>query len=316
MDAPGPATVTSTAVPSRFGATVALAALALCAQPRMAGAAANVQQPAAPPVPPPTAARGADCFDRGAAPGAGPLPAGTGPADFGAVPESCPDLDVSMRLRSTLLIASDAPDFFGLATAGATFRLRYPFSDRTWVSLAFDAVTYRFAANATVQSSGVSAGPPTVGVYRRLLARGQEASLAVYGRALLPLDTARQTGVAVGLEAGATGRVRLSPRTGGQGGLLLAAPAEVLSGQIHAQLVPGGLAELWLAPRPWVALFGGATARFRAAPDPTFTSLAARAAVRLLSQGGLSFAAAADIPFLGRDRTDLAASLFVGWQPR
>ena len=70
------------------------------------------------------------------------------------MPESCPGLDLSLRLRATLLVASDAPDFFGLATAGVMVRLRYPFSDATWISIAFDTFTYRFAANATVQSSG------------------------------------------------------------------------------------------------------------------------------------------------------------------
>ena len=64
-----------------------------------------------------------------------------------------------------------------------------------------------------------------------------------------------------------------------------------------------------------MALVGGATVRFRAVPDPTFTSLAARLAVRLLRQGGVSFAAAADLPLVGNDRTDLVASLWLGWQP-
>jgi hypothetical protein len=280
-------------------------------------AAAVPPPPAAAPSPPPPAAPtpAGDCFDHGTAEGAGPLPTGVGPADFGAVPESCPGFDLAVRARATLLVASDAPDYFGLATASAMFRLRYPLGAATWLSVAFDAITYRFAANATVQSGGLGIGPPTVGVYRRVSGHDQAGALAVYARALLPFDTARGNSHVAGLEAGASGRLRLSPRAGLQGGLSLAAPADFISGQVHAQLDPGALAELWLAPRRWIALTGGAAARLRAAPDPRFLALEARAGVRMVRASGLSFAAIVELPFAGSDRTDFVASLFVGWSP-
>src|SRR4029079_14548731 len=114
---------------------------------------------------------------------------------------ACPASELALRLRGVLLVASAAPDFYGNADGGATLRARHAVGARTWISLALDAVTFRYVANAVVASSGLSFGPPTVGVYRALGAR-PELALALYGRALLPLDTARKEGVEAGLEAG------------------------------------------------------------------------------------------------------------------
>ena len=74
-------------------------------------------------------------------------------------------------------------------------------------------------------------------------------------RALLPIDTARQSGIETGLELGASGRARLSRRWLADGGLSLAAPLVVTGGQAHAQLQPAALAEVWFAPRTAFALF-------------------------------------------------------------
>ena len=51
------------------------------------------------------------------------------------------------------------------------------------------------------------------------------------------------------------------------GGLALAAPADIVGGQTHGRLQPVALAEAWVRLRPWVALCGrGATLRLLAAP--------------------------------------------------
>jgi hypothetical protein len=247
---------------------------------------------------------------------AGPLPAGVGPADFGAVPEACPASEIALRARGTLLVASAAPDFFGSVAAGATLRARLLVGERTWISLALDAVTFRYVANAVVTSSGLAFGPPTVGVHRALGHR-DDLALAVYLRALLPLDTAREEGVETGGEAGIAARLTAGPgaHVGLEGGLALPVPVDVVGGQAHPALRPAALVEGWWAPRPSVALFAGVGARAQAAPDPSFTSLAPRAAARFALRRGVWLAALVEVPVVGADRTDLVAALYAGWTP-
>jgi hypothetical protein len=244
----------------------------------------------------------------------GPLPAGTGPADFGAIPEACPASDLALRLRGALLVASDAPDFYGNAAAAATLRYRRPLLPRTWLSLAVDAVTFRYVANAVVTSSGLAVGPPTVGLHRGI-AGGDDWDVTVYGRALLPFDSARHGGVETGLELGSAARLARRARMGLEGGLALVAPLDVVAGQAHGYLRPAGLVEAWFAPRPWVALFAGAEARMQAAPAPSFTSLAPRVAARFALRHTAWLAVLAEVPVLGDDRTDLVAALYAGWSP-
>jgi len=259
----------------------------------------------------PAVARAAACPQSWSASG-GPLPAGIGPADFGAIPEACPASELTLRLRGTLLVASSMPDFFGVIDAGAMLRARHAVGPRTWVSLALDAVTYRYVANAVVTSSVLSIGPPTLGLYRAVGDR-RDLALAVYGRALLPLDSARQSGYETGLEAGLSARYAPRPRAGLEGGLGLAAPLDMVGGQVHGALRPAALVEAWWAPRPCVGLFGGAEARFQAAPDASFTTVAPRAAARFALEHDLSVAVLVEVPVAGTDRTDLVAGLYLGW---
>jgi hypothetical protein len=244
----------------------------------------------------------------------GPLPAGVGPADFGAIPEACPSHELALRLRGTLLVSSAAPDFYGNVGASATLRYRRPLTARTWVSLAMDAVTFRYVANAVIVSSGPTVGPPTFGLYHTA-ARGDDWDVAVYGRGLLPLDTARHDGFELGLELGGAGRLARWARAGLQGGLALVAPVDVTGGQAHRYLRPAALVEGWYAPRPWVALAAGAEARAQAAPAPSFTSLAPRLAARFALRHRAWLAALVEVPVAGTDRTDLVAAFYAGWSP-
>jgi len=245
---------------------------------------------------------------------AGPLPAGIGPADFGAIPEACPAAEVTLRLRGTLLVASSGPDFYGNVGAGAMVRARFSLSARMWMSLALDAATFRYVANAVVTSSGVAAGPPTVGLYRGL-ALGSNLDLAVYGRALLPFDGARHDGFETGLEVGTTARIAYRARIGVDAGLALVAPLDVAGGQMHRYLRPAGLLEVWYAPRSWVALVAGAGARAEVAPDVSPTSVAPRIAARFAMRHRAWLAVLAEVPVVGTDRTDLVAGLYAGWSP-
>jgi hypothetical protein len=248
----------------------------------------------------------------------GPLAGGTDAADFGAIPEACPGTELTLRLRATVLVASSNPDFYGAATASSTLRLRHRLgrTGRTWLSLAADVPTYRYVANAVVVSDGFSLGPPTLGLHRAL-GNGELTAASVYARVLLPLDTARQSGVRIGFELGGTGRRVLGAgaRTGVQGGVALLSPVFVVAGQTHAALQPAALAEAWWATSPRFAMFAGLEGRGELTPDPAFLTLAPRVAFRRALPAGLQLAGLVEVPVVGQDRTDLVFALYLGWAP-
>jgi hypothetical protein len=247
----------------------------------------------------------------------GPLPGGTEPmqpADFGAIPEACPGSDLSMRLRSSLLDDSDAPGFFGDVLTDVMARARRRIGAHGWLSLAVDLFSARYVDDAGLASTGLSFGPPTIGYYQGLLATPR-AALALYARALRPLDTARQSGIATGLELGGSGRARLGRRWSFDGGLAVTAPAEVVAGQAHGRLEPVALAEAWFSPRPALALFAGGMLRVEVAPDLTLLTVVPRAGLRAALRRSLWLAFVAEAPVAGTDRTNLIASLFLGWSP-
>ncbi|HEX3698025.1 MAG TPA: hypothetical protein VH374_21820 [Polyangia bacterium] len=246
--------------------------------------------------------------------GTGPLPAGDSPADFGQVPEACPGLDVLARLRSTLLVASDYPDYYGNVTVSALVRLRYPLTARMWMSVGLDVVTFRYVANAVVRSHAFDVGPPTVGVFRDVGHVGPGA-LAIYARLLLPIDSARTNGVLLGGEAGVSYWRLLRSRFAIQGGVAAPMPVTVIAGQAHGAFRPAAVVEAtWRAGRA-AALVIGAAGHLQAMPDPGLLSLAARAGLRLVLARGMNAALMGEIPFAGSDRTSAIASLFVGWTP-
>lgn len=261
-------------------------------------------------------------LEDGACPGqldaaAGPLAGGTEfeqPADFGAVPEACPRLDFSLRLRGELYDASGAPDFAGRIIAGATARGRRRIGARGAVSIAVDFITYRYVNDAGLAGTGASFGPATLG-YQLLLATTPRTSLAAYARALLPIDSSRQSGYATGLELGGAGRAQLSRRWAADGGLSLVGPLVVTGGVAHGSFEPGALAELWFAPTTTFALFGGGSLRLEAAPTFTLVSLVPRLGLRAAFSRGLWLAFLAEAPVAGQDGTNAVGSVFLGWTP-
>ncbi|HVZ75467.1 MAG TPA: hypothetical protein VHJ20_24000 [Polyangia bacterium] len=246
----------------------------------------------------------------------GPLAGGTDGADYGAIPEACAGTDLALRLRGTLLVARDAPDFYGNASGTATLRLRHRLfrSDWIWLSVAVDVTTFRYVANAVVTSHDFSFGPATLGIHRALGA-WERAAATIYARGLLPLDTARSEGARMGLEVGATARQILGARGrfGVEGGAALLAPVVIVAGQTHWTLEPAGLAQAWFAPKPRLAFALGASTRAEVSPNPAFFTLAPRASARLTTARGLAFSLLAEAPVLGSDRTDLVVALFAGW---
>jgi hypothetical protein len=257
------------------------------------------------------AASAADVCPKGVDPAAGPLAGGTGPADFGAVPDACAATDAAVRLRGAALVAPAMPDYFGSLIGTATLRGRYQLAERTSLSIAADVFAYRYVDNANLASHGPSAGPATVGI-QQTFGLGATIALALYGRLLIPIDTARQSGIETGAEVGGALRVPAGSRVLLDGGLSLAAPLDVVGGQAHLRLDPGVLAEAWLRLRPWVAVAGGVALRATAAPTFDLVSVVPRVAVRFVSRRRIWTALLVELPVAGSDRTDLIAGLFLG----
>jgi hypothetical protein len=247
-------------------------------------------------------------------PAAGPLAGGIGPADFGAVPEACGATDVSARVRGGLLLATTMPDYYGSILGSTTLRGRYLVGGRSTLSFAADVFNYRYVNNGGLSSQGASAGPATVGFHQTFLL-GEAAATSLYARVLLPLDTARQNGVETGLELGGGLRARAGSRVVLDGGLALAAPADIIGGQTHARLQSIGLIEAWVRLRPWVALAGGVDLRLATAPDFDLTTAAPRLAARFALRRRFWAAALVEFPVAGTDRTDLIAGLHAGFTP-
>ena len=112
----------------------------------------------------------------------------------------------------------------------------------------------------------MSAGPATA-AFHQMFVVGAETAMSLYARVLLPLDSARQNGVATGLELGSSLRMPAGARWVIDGGVALTAPAEITGGQTHVRFEPAALAEAWLRLRPGLALCGGAHVRLGVAPD-------------------------------------------------
>jgi hypothetical protein len=245
---------------------------------------------------------------------AGPLPGGAGPADFGAIPEPCGASAVAARVRGALLAAPSKPDFYGNVLGSVTLLARRAIDNVSWFSVALDAFDYRYVNSGGLAATSVSLGPPTVAYYRTL-AETERTTSAAYARVLLPLDTARASGVETGLEIGASARARLRPRLVVDGGLAVTAPFDVVGGEVHGRLQPVALAEAWFSPRPPIGIAAGAAAKVEVGSDLAFISAVPRVAGRFALRHRLWLAALVEAPVAGSDRTNLIASLFLGYAP-
>jgi hypothetical protein len=247
-----------------------------------------------------------------------PLPGGTStfaPADFGNIPEVCSGSEAWLRVRGELVDASGAPDFFGRVVGTATLRARHRVTLRSWLSLSIDLLDYAYVNDAGLAATGLSFGPATVGYHWTAVDRSRGA-LAIYGRALLPIDTARQSGVAGGLELGASGRAPLAHRLAIDGGVALPLRGYLTAGQAHAGLRTSLLAEAWWATSPRFAVVAGLGALLDLAPTAALVALAPRAGLRAgVGRHHLWLAFLAEAPVAGFDRTTVVASAFLGWTP-
>jgi hypothetical protein len=244
-------------------------------------------------------------------PAAGPLAGGTGPADFGAVPEACGATDAALRARASALIAPAMPDYYGNIIGTATLTGRYQLAEHSTLSAAADVFAYRYVDNANLASHGASIGPATVG-FHQSFALGAATAAAVYVRLLLPVDTARKEGAETGAELGGAFRQPVASRIVLDGGVSLAAPIDVVAGQTHLRFEPAALAEGWLRLRRWVALGAGVNLRTALAPSADLVSVVPRLSARFALRRRFWTAVLVELPVAGSDRTDLIAGLFAG----
>ena len=244
----------------------------------------------------------------------GPLAGGIGPADFGAIPEACPATEVATRARAALLIASTMPDYYGSILGSAMLRGRYKLGERSSLSLAVDAVNYRYVNNGGLSSTGASFGPPTL-AYHHVVMLGARSVGSLYGRLLLPIDTARQGGVRAGIELGGAFRRRAGTRFVFDGGLAVTTTTDFVGGQAHVRLEPIALGEAWYSFRPAIAVFAGAALRVEASPDWQLLSVNPRVGARFALRRRFWTAVLAEVPAAGSDRTDVVASVFLGLFP-
>jgi len=242
---------------------------------------------------------------------AGPLAGGIGPADFGAVPETCSATDAALRTRASLVVAPGMPDYFGSIIGTATLSGRYQLAEHSTLSAAADVFTYRYINNANLASHGPSFGPATVGFHQSFVL-GAATATAVYARLLVPLDTARQSGAETGGELGGAIRAAVGSRLVLDGGVSLAAPIDIVAGQTHGRFEAGALAEGWVRLRPWVSLGGGADLRLRVAPSFDLISLVPRVGARFAVRRRFWTAILVELPVAGSDRTDLIGGLYAG----
>jgi hypothetical protein len=202
------------------------------------------------------------------------------------------------------------PDYYGSIIGTATLRARYQLAEQTTLTAAADVFAYRYVNNAHLASRGASFGPATLGL-QQTFALGASTAGALYARALIPVDTARQSGVETGVEVGGGFRMPVGARVVVDGGVSLAAPIDVVAGQTHLRFEPAALAEAWVRLRPWVALGGGANLVVAAAPSFDLLTVAPRLSARFALRRRLWTAVLVELPVAGSDRTDLIAGLFM-----
>lgn len=246
------------------------------------------------------------CLDPDLEPAAAPL------RDSGldVARSACTETALRARSRGAALI--DTGDFFG--TLDGSLRLTGRWVSRGGVELEAGArvADYRFAQNAVLTSSELSAGPVWIGVSQSHTTRalGYAATWAPQLRLELPRSgsasdlTELAASPAVVLSVALRPNFRLHVRSG-----LLLWAARPATGFDTRAAVAASADAAWRAGR-WLALTGGIEAQAGWRGD--FDHLLGRAAIRVGGRTAVDLAAAAPVPELGRERIDLVVTLGIG----
>ncbi len=226
-----------------------------------------------------------------------------GPADLGVAQEACARTSLTVESRLALLIAED--DFYGSVLMGAALRasLRLPFAG-AWLSAWLPGLEYRFVANATVESDGARVGAGALGLHAPI-ARTERAQLVAYGRLLLPTETVFARARRYGFEPGLSG-VWSRGAFELVGSLSFASLITTVPGRATLEWAPAATTDLIFRPVRGFGVAVGAGLRPLQSFDP-------HAQLRFYPYRALAISLGAALPVGGRDRTNLAGAVSIGW---
>jgi len=240
----------------------------------------------------------------------GPLRTSLHDGELGQARTPCPRSEVAAG--ATGLIVADVANFYGNVVLSANLWGAWDIDGGTTGAFAaVEAVRYQTVISS-VTAEHIGPGHVSVGMTRRLL-RAASATLGVGGRLVLPTalllyDNAWPVGLDVGLGGGLapTPRLRLFAEVGAQASWAFGSgPADPRAGFRITTAAAYRLLS-WLAVASQAELSMG----WAAALDVVAVGLGLRLAFgqHLGAEVGVLF------PIAGRDRTDLAGALRVGWR--
>lgn len=238
-----------------------------------------------------------------------PLRIPLGPADFGAVPAACPANEALLQGWGAILIATQ--DFYGSAFAGAAPQLRVKVGG-PWISLHAPGVQYGYVANATVTADSWEMSAGSLGLHVPLAA-GRRLTVAPFVRVLLPTETIYQRATRLGIDHGVAAVWRAHRMFELVGGVSFPLLLTVNRPSVYTVQIQSASVDASFEPWRFLAVVGGFGIRLRAGSSSPLESVDPRVGLRLYPYSGTLVELASAFPILGADRTDLLASLSLGW---
>lgn len=231
-------------------------------------------------------------------------------ADLGAIPEACPNSSLTADARMD--IALDVENYYGSVLASGTLRGRVALPRGPWISIYVPGVEYRLVANASLQPTSLDVGAGSIGGHFPLLAT-DELQLAPYARVLLPTETIYVNATRTGWELGTALTWNAHRMLELVGGVALPLTATFVGSETRVRFLPAAAVDLNFRPARWFTLAAGLGLRVEAEGEDAFEAFEPRAALRFYPWRGMLIELSGAFPFVGRDRTDVAAFLSLGW---
>jgi len=241
-----------------------------------------------------------------------PVRAPLAPASFGEQPAACGATTIALRTRMSVLIAMD--DYYGQMHAGAGVTGSILLPGGSWLSAELPGFDYRFAANATVEDDHLGLSASTLG-YHVPVPLGERLQLAPYGRVMFPTETVFENAVRYGVEHGISMVGNVTPWLELMGGYAL--PLRLTTGAHgHTQslFMPTMSLDLGFRPFTWFEGVGGLSMRVAPGEDEAFEGLNPRVALRFYPWRSSFIDLSGTFPVLGRDRTNAAVGLTLGYR--
>ena len=239
-----------------------------------------------------------------------PIRAPYGPADFGTVPEACAATAAALRGRMGILIAEE--DYYGGVVAGGALRARFELPGGSWMSAQLPGVEYRLAVNATVEAESLDMSASSLGWHQPLRV-SERFQVAPYVRAMLPTETVFENATRYGFEHGTAFVFNAHPMFEVMGGYSVPLLLTYNNGTTHSIYTPTLAIDAGFRPWSWFELAAGASVRITPPDAEPFESFDPRVALRFYPWRGLYIDTSAAFPLGGRDRTDAAIGLSLGW---